>query len=326
MSTGFAAGVGLAKKKIAIGLVIIALALFLVNVIFGYIVVRPDNTSRRRCIYSLHRVGVALVEYCNVKNTTLTPHTLQTLVDEGVLEAHWLRCSEFAPQFGYFGQFDLLAPRPPVVLWCKSGHIVLFKDRPVKVTPTLSGNLTFDSYPSRSFANVHKTLDLIHGIFDSGDSEEDIDRLLRLSFHSVSSTARLCAIWKLGQMRSKKLEETFLNLFKHSIEDVLKKLNSKNYKERQKAHMEMEVRYEAAHALALIGNPAGGAALLLYLRDPDYFTRLRAFSALKELTGDDFGFNPVLDARSQPKAMAGFDGWWAKTMKSLRKSASGSEE
>jgi hypothetical protein len=306
--------------------VTIAVAIVLINIIFGYIVTGPDESTRRRCMYSLYRIGVALVEYCNVHDTTLTPPTLQALVDEGIVDADWLRCSEFGPQFGYFGEFDLLSPRPPAILWCSSGHVTVVRGNPVKTTLVLGPRMRVFSYTSKYFKEELKVIELARSITESGDSQEDIDRLLGFCHFGSDSSIRLFAIWKLGGMRLKRFEETFLKLLDQDVEALIKQLNSEFYKERKSAERELEIRFEAAHALALTGNPAGGAALLLYLRDPDYYRRIRAFNALRELAGEGFGYNPVLEAESQPAAMAGFDKWWAETAKALREEPSPPEK
>ena len=288
----------MAKKKLAIASGIIVGVLIIVNIIFSYVVAEPDTATKKRCLYSLHRTAVALVEYCNINDTTLTPTDLQVLVDEGVFEAEWLHCSEFGPQFGYFGPFDLLGPRPPLVLWCKSGHTADLAGFPVTVTYAINGRFKAVRYTKGAFEEELEDIETIREILACENSGGDIEMLLTHAAPSDSTTIRLFAIWKLGRMRSKDLEDDLLAL----LDD-------------DKA----AVHYEAAEALALLGNPTGGAALLARLRDGDYFNRLRAFNALKEFAGEDFGFNPVLDPQSQPAAMAGFDAWWARTKKIMRK-------
>ena len=130
----------LAKKKLFITAAIVLAALILINVIFGLVVAEDTSDTQKRCTYFLHRLSVALVEHANANNTTLTPASLRELVAAGIVEESWLRCSEYASEYGYFGQFDLLGPRPPVILWCKSGHMVMDVDgKLTKATFVITG-------------------------------------------------------------------------------------------------------------------------------------------------------------------------------------------
>jgi len=215
-----------------------------------------------------------------------------------------------------------LSPGPPVVLWCGSGHVTIVKDKPIKTILALDSQMKVFSYTSKYFEQELEILELIREIIESTDSQEDIEKLLGFAHFGKDPEARLNAIWKLGQMRSKRFEETFLEFFKKDVDVLAEKLKSKKLKDRVLARRELDIRYEAAHALALIGNPAGGAALLLYLRDHDYYRRLRAFNALKELTQNGFGFKPVLEAESQPESLDKFDKWWAKTAMQMREKES----
>jgi hypothetical protein len=280
---------------IAVGM--IAAALVIVNIIFGYVVAENDTSVKKRSIYSLYRLGVALVEYANSHNTTLTPSSLKVLADDGIVDTCWLRSSEFGPQFGYFGQFDLQGPKPPIVLWDKSEHSAEIAGLTVGVTYALDDRLKVVPYSSKLFEEISEELNSIRSILACGNSQEDIHSLLEHATADSESSARPFAIWKLGRMRLNNLESTFVELLREG---------------------DAGFRYEAAEALALLGNPAGGATLLAGLRKPDYFERLRSFKALEELTGNNFGFNPALEAQSQPEAMAGFDAWWADTAKSMR--------
>ncbi len=285
------------KRKLALALVMIVVALILVNIIFGFVITGPDRTSSTRCVYSLLRVGVALVEYCNINNTTVTPPSLQVLVDEGIINAGWLRDSELGSRFGYFGQFDLLGPRPPVILWSKSEQSMEYAGALRKVIYAVGPSFKPVRYSSRLFEEELGELDAIREVLGVGATQGDVESLLQRAAPAGDSPTRPFAIWKLAQMHRKDLEKTFLDLLQDDDTDV---------------------RYEAAHALALLGNPAAGASLLARLRDSHYFERLRAFKALERLAGADFGFNPALDPDSQPAAIAKFDQWWAKTASSLR--------
>lgn len=284
------------RKKVAIALGAVAALVVLVNVLFGYIIAEPDTSAKKRCIYSLYRVAVALVEYCNVNDTTLTPQSLQVLTDSGILEGKWLRCSDFGSQFGYFGQFDLLGPRPSMILWCRSEHVEEEGGFPVTATYILNSEIRPLRCTPRYVENRLGHLEAVRGILAAGDTQEEIERLLE-TIAGDKPELRLFAVWRLGRMHLKRLESVFLEILDKDDEAV---------------------RYEAAEALALLSNPAGGAALLTRMRSSDYFERLRAFNSLRELAGGDFGFNPVLDAELQPDAMAAFDRWWAQTASSLR--------
>lgn len=286
----------MAKKRLLITLAIVVAALVLVNVIFGLIVAEPERDAEKRCAYSLLRLSVALVEYANAKNATLAPPSLKKLVEEGIVEESWLRCDEYSSEFGYFGQFDFLGPMPPVILWCKSGHSVEMDGRFIKATYVFSNRHRVSKCTFAYLEARLKEIDAIRDVLAS-DAAKDRERLLDLARSNESSYVRSFAVWKLAQTRSRELVKTYVEL-----------LDDKRH----------NLSFEAALGLALVGNPAGGTVLMTRLRDADYFMRTRAFRALKELTGDAFGFNPALDPESQPGAMAKFDDWWARTVKKLR--------
>jgi hypothetical protein len=286
----------LAKKRLFITLAAVAVALVLVNVIFSYVVAEPERDTEKRCAYSLLRLSVALVEYANVKNTTLTPPSLRKLVEEGIVEESWLRCSEYSSEFGYFGQFDLLGPMPPLILWCKSGHSVEIEGQFMKTTYVISDRHRVSKCTFSYLEDRLKEIDAIRDVLAS-DPARDREKLLDLAKSKKSSYIGSFAVWKLAQTRLREFEKTYIGL-----------LDDRKH----------NVGFEAALGLALIESPGGGAALMTGLRDADYFVRTRAFRALKELTGDSFGFNPALDPESQPKAAARFDDWWARTVKRLR--------
>jgi HEAT repeat protein len=218
-------------------------------------------------------------------------------VNEGIVEESWLRCSEYASEFGYFGQFDLLGPRLPVILWCKSGHMMVDEDEKLsRATFVITGG---HKLRTCTFGYLERRLEEIDSVREvlARDGHEDGEALLELAESGESSCIRRFAMWKLAQTRSREYEAAYLELLEDNRESL---------------------RFEAALGLASLGSPAGGAVLMTGLRDADYFKRARAFRALKELTGDDFGFEPALDAQSQPEATGKFDEWWAQTAKSLR--------
>ena len=286
----------LAKKKLLITIAAVAAALVLLNVIFGLVVAEDASDTQKRCAYSLYRLSVGLVEYANVKNTTLTPAALRELVTAGIVEESWLRCSEYASEFGYFGQLDLLGPRPPVILWCKSGHTVDVDGELLKATYIITGGYKLRKCTYGYLEKKLKEIDAIRELL-AWDFAEKREILLELASSKESTSVQSFALWKLAQTRSRELESIFLEVLDDKREAV---------------------RHEAALGLAYMGNPAGGAVLMTMLRDSDYFKRTRAFRALNELTGNDFRFNPALDAESQPEASGRFDAWWAETVKKLR--------
>lgn len=286
----------MAKKRLLITLATIVVALVLINVIFGLVVAEDTGDADKRCAYSLYRLSVALVEDANINNTTLTPAALRELVKDGIVEESWLRCSEYASEYGYFGRFDLLGPVPPVILWCKSGHTVDVDGVLVKATYIITGRnrlrkCTF-SYLQEKLREVEAVREVM-----ARDVAENRDSLLELTASKESYCVRGFAVWKLAQTRSQNFKAAYLDL-----------LDDKS----------LTVKQEAALGLAYLGSPAGGAVLMTMLRDADYFKRTRAFRALKELAGESFGFNPALDALSQPEAAARFDAWWAEAAKSMR--------
>lgn len=289
----------MARRKVAIMVVMIVVAAVLLNIIFSYVGTATEDIGAKRCVYSLLRVGVALIEYANLKNATVTPPDLQVLVDEGIIEASWLSCSQHSPRFGYFGEFDLLGPRPPMALWCRSGHTASYLGMQAKAHYALDDSLKRISYWRQARFEKHlRTVSMIGDMLTWEETRETLDRLVEIAVSGGNIYVRQFAIWILGRSRSKTLEKTFLSL----LED-----------------RDGDVRLEAAQALALLKNPAGGGELLRHLRSCDYFDRMRALQALKQLTVDDFGFNPALDSEMQDGALRAFDAWWAKTAVTIRK-------
>ncbi len=293
-------GDALAKKKLLVTVAIIAAALVLVNVILGFVVAEEADDAQKRCAYSLYRLSVALVEYSNVHNATLTPTTLRELVTEGIVEESWLRCSEYSSEFGYFGQFDLLGPAPPMTVWCKTGHTMDMDGIIIKTTYIMTGRHRLKRCTFGYLEERLKEVDAVRDVI-ARDALEDGNALLGIAESNESPCVRCFALWKLAQTRSREYEKAYIEL----LED---KSGS--------------VQFEAALGLVHLGSPAGGAVLMRELRDGDYFPRRRAFRALKELAGDGFGFEPALDPESQPGPMGRFDEWWAKTAKSLRETGS----
>ena len=283
----------LKRRNLAALIVAGAAALVLLNVILGYVVEKPDSLEQKRCIYSLYRVGVALVEYCNLNGTTVTPASLQALVDAGVLEEGRLRCG--GEVFGYFGRFDLLGPRPPLILWCARRHAGAQAHSAPGAAHALKGDFAAVRCTTGYLKEALAEVEHVREVLAAGRSPEDVGRLLSWAMESESSV-QVFALWKLAEMRDKAFEATFELVLKCTDEDV---------------------RFEAARGLALVGNHAGGAVMVSWLCKPDYFQRVRALETLKALAGDDFGFNPVLEAQSQPGAMALFERWWARKQASM---------
>ena len=290
-------GNALAKKRLLITLAIVAAALVLLNIIFGLVVAEDKSDTQKRCAYLLHRLSVGLVEYANVNSTTLTPASLRELVAAGIVEEPWLRCSEYASEYGYFGQFDLLGPRPPIILWCKSGHMVVdVNEKMLKATFVIIGEHKLKTCTFGYLEKKLKEADTIRELL-AWDTEKEKEAILELAASKESTSVHAFVLWKLAKARSPEFESIFLEVLDDKREAV---------------------RHEAALGLAFLGNSRGGAMLMTMLRNADYFKRTRAFRALRELAGKDFGFNPALDAESQPEASGGFDAWWAETVKSLR--------
>lgn len=290
----------MAKKKLFITVAIVAAALVLVNVILGFIVAEEADDSQKRCAYSLYRLSVALVEYANINNTTLTPTTLRELVTRGIVGESGLRCSEYSSEFGYFGRFDLLGPAPPMTVWCKSGHTINMDGIIIKTTYIMTGEHKLKRCTFGYLEEKLKEVDAVREVL-ARDAQEDGEALLRIAASNESPCVCCFALWKLAQTRSREYEKVYIELLGDKDETV---------------------QFEAALGLANLGSPAGGAVLMRVLRDGDYFPRRRAFRALKELAGDGFGFEPALDSESQPGPMGRFDDWWAKTAKSLRETGS----
>ena len=295
---------GRLRRKLVIAAGIVAALFVLANVIFGFILDAPDDSSEKRCIYSLYRAGVALVEYSNVTGFAETPSSLQVLVDKGIVEPGWLRSSELGPRHKYFGRFSLIGPRPPLVIWSETEYEADILGVPISARYGLNGDLKIARYEKRLLEKHVEEVAEIRGVLACGESDEDIEYLSALAREESESPTRAFAVYKLSLMRRKEFEQIFMNLLE--VDDGA-------------------VRGEAAHALALFGNPAGGGAILARLRSRDYFTRLRAFGSLQEMAGKDFGFNPVLDSESQLDALAEINEWWAGTVGKSRESENGGE-
>ncbi len=71
------------------------------------------------------------------------------------------------------------------------------------------------------------------------------------------------------------------------------------------------VRYEAAASLVVLGDWEHAMPLLLNgLRDPDKWTRFKAFTVLKNATRQDFGYDYQAEESAREESVRRFEQWW----------------
>ena len=81
---------------------------------------------------------------------------------------------------------------------------------------------------------------------------------------------------------------------------------------------EAPVRYQAASSLVELGDNAGFPVLVRGLGDPDIQTRYKCFEALRDATGQDFGYEhdaaPTLRREAVARWQDWLDGWRASAL------------
>ncbi len=81
---------------------------------------------------------------------------------------------------------------------------------------------------------------------------------------------------------------------------------------------EAPVRYQAASSLVELGDNAGFPVLVHGLADPDIQTRYKCFEALRDATGQDFGYehdsSPTLRREAVVRWQDWLDGWRASAL------------
>jgi hypothetical protein len=251
----------------------------IVNVGFRLFASKKQELNDVDCIVALRRLSTALAAYA-LKHNGEYPKKLSELNTEFACEPLLSRCPITDTAYQYLPLVNLGVLFDIPLLWCDGEHgsertkyngrsyLVVYSDLSIARVPAV--NLSFE----------RKWLQDYQAVLESSSNE----RLVKLRDMAQNSShplwLRKLALWRLGEEQrsdSVALIEPFLD--------------------------SNDLAFEAAVALAKCGSPLGVLKLFEGLKSDDYDVRRVAYSALKNISKEDFNYYPEISPSIQEEVI-----------------------
>ncbi len=260
-------------------------AVVVANIVTGLVWERQRGvTEGQLCLENLRRTVAALSVYAATHNWRY-PEKLSDAVDPETHKALEGRCPVSGAELGYLGQYlggvSWNAPSGVPLVWCTKPHKYLRNAaEEIMVVTTDGTGVRWDVESFKAFLQALRML-------VKKRSEQFV--VCQIALGGGTTFIRNLGCLLLGE-----------SVRRDGLSDEVRRLVEPLAK---------EGHFEASVVLALGGDSGGAKTLVRALEGVEFRSRMRAFLALKQLAGSDFGYRPELPPTIQKEALERWKRW-----------------
>jgi len=263
-------------------------AVVVANIVTGLVWERRSViTEGQLCLENLRRTVTALSVYAATHNWRY-PEKLSDAVDPETHKALEGRCPVSGAELGYLGQYlggvSWNAPSGVPLVWCTKPHKYLRNAaEEIMVVTTDGTGVRWDVESFKTF---------LRGLKNLAEKRWEQFEVCRVALGGGFASLR-----DLGWL---------------AVEESVRRDGLLDEVRRLVEPLAKRGHFEASLVLALGGDSGGAGTLVSALKGIGFRRRMRAFLALKQLAGADFGYRPELPPAVQKEALQRWKRWLKK--------------